>query len=248
VNLTTFTSRAAAALVAAVAGFSSYRHIYEVAMRAGEHQAVALALPLSIDGLIVVGTMALLDDKRAGRLPRQSARFALGFGVLATLAANVASAEPTWTARMVAAVPAVSFLLAVEVLVRTGKPRVVNLPPAPEKSQVTAPAGGKSATPANDLAEPASTIKRDVITFDPAKIEPANAEVETVEILPPSDPREAARELYRRSVAEGVPLSGAELGRRFGRSERWGRDRVAEVRQVVPLNGKINGKVAGGAA
>jgi hypothetical protein len=234
VNLTTFTSRAAAALVAAVAGFSSYRHIYEVAMRAGEHHAVALALPLSIDGLIVIGTMAMIEDRRAGRWPRQSARFALGFGIVATLAANIASAEPTWTARMVAAVPAISFLLAVEVLVRTGKPRVVNLPPAPEKSQVTAPAGGKSATPAS------------------AKIEPANAEVSRIHDVNPdnvnTDPREAARELYRRSVAEGVPLSGAELGRRFGRSERWGRDRVAECRQVVPLNGKINGKVAGGAA
>ena len=120
-TLTTFTSRAAAALVAAVAGFASYQHIYRVATHAGEHRSVASVLPLAIDGLILVATLAMLDDKRHLRRPRLSARVALGFGVLATLAANVASAEPTVTARLVAAVPAVSFLLAVEVLARSGK-------------------------------------------------------------------------------------------------------------------------------
>ena len=41
--------------------------------------------------------------------------------------------------------------------------------------------------------------------------------------------RVAARDAYRASLAEGVPLTGAELGRRFGLSPRWGRNRVAEV-------------------
>ncbi|MGH9248383.1 MAG: DUF2637 domain-containing protein [Acidimicrobiales bacterium] len=56
-----------------------------------------------------------------------------------------------------------------------------------------------------------------------------------VDPTPPNDQqaaaqrRAAARDAYRASVAEGVPLTGAELGRRFGLSPRWGRDRVAEV-------------------
>jgi hypothetical protein len=41
--------------------------------------------------------------------------------------------------------------------------------------------------------------------------------------------RAAARDAYRTSLAKGVPLTGAELGRRFGISPRWGRLRVAEV-------------------
>lgn len=130
-NLTTFTSRAAAALVAAVAGFASYRHIVDVADGAGEPRDVALALPLAIDGLIVIATLAMVEDKRAGRHPRVSARLALGFGVVATLAANIASAQPTWTARAVAAVPAVSFLIAVEVLARSGRPVASTLEPPP---------------------------------------------------------------------------------------------------------------------
>jgi hypothetical protein len=52
-----------------------------------------------------------------------SARVAVIVGVVATLAANVASAEPTATARLVAIAAPVSFLLSVEVLTRTGRIR-----------------------------------------------------------------------------------------------------------------------------
>ena len=222
-TLHTFASRAAAAVVAAVAGFASYRHIYTVAADAGEHPAVAAVLPLAIDGLILVATLAMLDDKRHDRHPRMSARVALAFGVAATLAANIASAEPTVTARLVAAVPAVSFLLAVEVLARTGKPRV-----RAERMPLAEPAPSVSAT-ADTTPAPTNV----------GKIKPANAEVPTREILPASDPREAAREAYRRSVAEGKPLSGAALGRMFGKSDRWGVDRVHEVRaEIASANGK----------
>lgn len=122
-NWIAVSSRAAAGLVAGIAGFASYNHIVKVARETGERVEVAAVLPLSIDGLIVVGTMAMIDDKRHGRKPRISARVALGFGVVATLAANVASAQDTLTARLVAAVPALAFLISVEVLARSGRIR-----------------------------------------------------------------------------------------------------------------------------
>lgn len=120
-NLSTFTARAAAALVALIAGFISWGHIVSVAAAAGESRAAAMVLPAAIDGLIVVATMAMIEDRRRERKPRFSARVALGVGVAMTLAANLASAEPTWVARAVAVVPAVSFLIAVEVLARSGR-------------------------------------------------------------------------------------------------------------------------------
>ncbi|WP_433228982.1 DUF2637 domain-containing protein [Micromonospora sp. CA-248260] len=120
-NVTSVASRLSTGLVALVAGYASFSHIYAVARSAGEHVSVASVLPLSIDGLILVGTLAMLDDKRSNRKPRLSARLAVAFGIIATLAANIASAQPTWTARAVAAVPPVAFLLAVEVLSRRGK-------------------------------------------------------------------------------------------------------------------------------
>lgn len=47
-----------------------------------------------------------------------------------------------------------------------------------------------------------------------------------------SDPREAAAADYRRSVNAGTPLSGAELGRRYGRTSRWGQKVIAELKNA----------------
>jgi hypothetical protein len=121
-NLTTVAARAAAFIVAGVAGAASFEHIASVAIAAGERPWVGYTLPLAIDGLIVVGVAALLEDKRHGRAGRLSARLAVAIGVLATLAANIASAQPTWTARLVAVAAPVSFLLSIEVLTRSGRP------------------------------------------------------------------------------------------------------------------------------
>ena len=61
--------------------------------------------------------------------------------------------------------------------------------------------------------------------------------------VPPQSPRQvpsrspaedrdarAARSAYRKSVAEGQPLSEAGLGAMFGKSRTWGRNRIGEVR------------------
>lgn len=118
---TRIAARGAAAVVALVAGAASFEHIASVAHGAGERTWVAQSLPFAIDGLIVVGVAALLEDQRQQRTGRLSARVAVLVGVVATLAANVASAEPTATARLVALTAPVSFLLSVEVLTRTGR-------------------------------------------------------------------------------------------------------------------------------
>lgn len=54
--------------------------------------------------------------------------------------------------------------------------------------------------------------------------------------------RDAARRAYRRSLADEQPVSGAELARRFGMSERWGRDRIREVRDGAGKNRDPNGQ------
>lgn len=46
--------------------------------------------------------------------------------------------------------------------------------------------------------------------------------------------QERARQTYRESLAEMRPLTGAELGAQFARSERWGLDRIKEVREAGP--------------
>lgn len=74
---------------------------------------------------------------------------------------------------------------------------------------------------------------------EPPKIKPASSRP-AVAARDGEELREAARQRYRESVATGRPLSGAALGRAYGMSERWGRDRVAEVRAEL---GKANGQV-----
>jgi hypothetical protein len=62
-------TRTSAALVAVVAGYVSYLHIVDVAMAVGERQEVAYALPVTIDALMVMSTLAMLAARRAGRKP-----------------------------------------------------------------------------------------------------------------------------------------------------------------------------------
>lgn len=192
-TLTTFTSRAAAALVAAVAGVISYGHIRQVANASGETELAAALLPLGIDGLIVVATLAMLEDKRAHRYPRLSARYALVFGVVSTIAFNVGSAAPTWTARAVAAVPALSFLIAVEVLARSGRPR-----PAADDST----AAEVSTPPPSDVDNPAPAVS----TTRPArKVAPR---------------RQNTAEQVARIVARTPGISPATVASRLKVSER----------------------------
>jgi hypothetical protein len=46
----------------------------------------------------------------------------------------------------------------------------------------------------------------------------------------PAELQAAARAAYQQAIANGPAPTGAELGRQFGRSARWGRDRIAEAR------------------
>lgn len=113
-------ARLGAGIVAGVAGYASYQHIYRVARLAGEHVSVAAVYPLATDGLIVAATAALFDATTSRR-QLVAARFGLVAGVAATLAYNVLSTRAEWLADpwvrgAIAAWPALAFLLAVEIL------------------------------------------------------------------------------------------------------------------------------------
>lgn len=120
-NGTRLARNLSAAVVASIAAWSSYQHMVHVALSVGERPDVAYVLPLSVDGMLVVASVAMVDDKRAGRAVRWSAKVAFTTGVLASVAANVAAAHPTIGARIVAAWPALALLLTVELLTRAGK-------------------------------------------------------------------------------------------------------------------------------
>ncbi|GIG92368.1 hypothetical protein Pen02_73040 [Plantactinospora endophytica] len=204
-NITSITSRATTALVALIAGYASFRHIVQVATEAGEHSSVAVALPFAIDGAILVGTLAMLDDKRSGRKPRVSARLAVAFGIVATLAANIASAQPTWTARAVAAVPPVAFLLAIEVLSRRGK--LIRPEPVDQGEPV------KVAEPV--IVEPVESLAAEPVAepvaVEPVKAQPVKAQPVKAQPVKRERTSEPARKPVPRSLTSADRIMSAHL-------------------------------------
>ncbi len=86
-----WSTAAAVALVAVVAGAISYEHALAVVRAHGEAGAVAQVYPVTVDGLIYSASMVLLDAARRGVRPPGLARWLLAAGIGATLAANVAA-------------------------------------------------------------------------------------------------------------------------------------------------------------
>ena len=108
---------AAVLSVALVAAIASYEHMRALAEIAGEGWRSWL-LPISVDGLAVAASMTMLVRRRAGLPAGALAWVALLLGLGASLAANVAAAEPTVQGRLVAAWPPVGLLLSYELLMQ----------------------------------------------------------------------------------------------------------------------------------
>ena len=88
-------------------------------------------LPVSVDGLAVAASMTMLVRRRTGERAGALAWAALMLGLGASLAANVAAAEPTVVGRLVAAWPPVGLLLSYELLMQqhSGRPGVRTVRP-----------------------------------------------------------------------------------------------------------------------
>lgn len=107
----------AVVVVALVAAVASFDHQRQLAAAAGEDWRAWL-LPLSVDGLVVAASMTMLARRRAGLPAGALAWLSLGLGAAASLAANVAAAEPTVAGRLVAAWPPLALLLGFELLLQ----------------------------------------------------------------------------------------------------------------------------------
>jgi hypothetical protein len=110
-----------AGTVAGIAGYASYWHQVAVAQSAGEREELAHIMPLSVDGLLVVASIAMVDARAEGRRPSWKTKVAFAVGIAASVGANVMSAQPTLLGRIVAGWPALALLLVVETLASRGK-------------------------------------------------------------------------------------------------------------------------------
>ncbi len=102
-----WTTTSSVVLVAGLAAVVSHRHMQEPALRHGESELGAILVPLAVDGMIVASSMSILLASRYGRRG----------GVLPwTFATNVAVADPTLIARIIAAWPSFALIGAHEIL------------------------------------------------------------------------------------------------------------------------------------
>ena len=79
-----------AGAVAGVAAMASYEHAHALVRAHGEAGRTGRPVPLTMDGLIYVTSIVMLDSARRKVPVRALASWLLGLGIAATLAANVA--------------------------------------------------------------------------------------------------------------------------------------------------------------
>jgi hypothetical protein len=113
-----WTTTGCVVLLALIAGTVSYLHMHLLVELHGQPGWVAALTPLSVDGMIVAASTTLLADSRAGERGGKLPWSLLVAGSAASLAANVAVAQPTAAGRVIAAWPSFALIGAYELLMR----------------------------------------------------------------------------------------------------------------------------------
>ncbi len=111
------------ALLALIAGTVSYLHMHMhmhmlVALHEQPGRGDSALTPLSVDGMIVAASATLLADSRSGRQGGVLPWALLVAGSVASLAANMAVAEPSLIGRVIAAWPSFALTASFELLTR----------------------------------------------------------------------------------------------------------------------------------
>jgi Protein of unknown function (DUF2637) len=176
-------------------------------------RAAGLALtPLSVDGMIVAASTTLLADSRCGGRGGTLPWALLVVGSVASLAANVAVAEPTAAGRVIAAWPSFALIGAYELLMRqvrrsatdVGKPQQRKPGPQISRREVT------DATTPCLRHHPSGLSRRDE---GPDSHGGAGRDLQ----------RQAWQWALANRAGDGSLPSGREIARQYGRHERWGR-------------------------
>lgn len=199
------------ALLALIAGAVSYLHMHLLVARHGQPGWIAALTPLSVDGMIVAASMTLLADSRSGRRGEVLPWGLLIAGSVASLAANVAVAEPSLTDQVIAAWPSFALTASYELLTRqvrastTDRQSHIGLSRSPRGSRPGRPTAGaesRGPVPGLTLVGPGAAVRRAV-------------------------GRDLQRQAWQWALAhraseDSLP-SGRQIADRYGRRERWGR-------------------------
>ncbi|PZS34685.1 MAG: hypothetical protein DLM61_03195 [Pseudonocardiales bacterium] len=221
-TLVRVTTVVAVVVVAVIAAAVSYSHMQQLADRAGEAWRSYL-IPLSIDGLVVAASMVLLTRRRNGLPGGRLAWSALGGGVLASLAANMADARPQVTAVLVAGWPALAFAVAFELLLQQRRAdnaaasEVALVPPDGPLSDPPATPAQATPTPTPLIApalRPEPVVTTPALATQPLPESKPPARVSSTGVAPDSEPLETQLRglIERTGRIPGRRTVAAELG------------------------------------
>ena len=197
-----WTTTGCVALLALIAGTVSYLHLHRLVALHGQPGWVASLTPLSVDGMIVAASTTLLAESRGGRRGGALPWALLMAGSIASLAANVAVAEPSLTGRVIAAWPSFALTAWWELLTR----QVRSSAPASD---------GQVACDVSDGHGPVAGLAvRDAVP----RARSRDGSAPTRELQ-----RQAWRWALANRASDGTLPAGSEIARQHGRRERWGR-------------------------
>ena len=192
-------------MLALIAGTVSYLHMHTLVARHGQPGWVATLTPFSVDGMIVAALTTLLAESRSGRRGGALPWALLVAGSIASLAANVAVAEPTLIGRVIAAWPSFALTASYELLTRQVRRGVVvgggTHGERPRRLLPARAAAGRATAPGLTLVSPRQGGRRAA-----------------------SDLQQQAWQWALANRGEdGTLPSGLAIARAHDRRERWGR-------------------------
>ncbi|SDR05489.1 DUF2637 domain-containing protein [Thermostaphylospora chromogena] len=217
-------------VLALIAAVGSFTHISHLAARHGQKGWQSWAVAVCIDLMCVMAARELQRDKRTGRRRRGLISWpglVLAGGIVLTLAANLAQAEPSPWGWITAATPAVAFLVAVSMLERRASHG-----PAPRTETAPTPVETAPLTTAPVVSAPAGpdAAERDA-AGPPADLVPAVPPPSSVPTTGPAD----ALVAYARRVAtehatkHGSPITRDALRQRLRVSPELAADLLAQI-------------------
>lgn len=206
------TTTGCVALLALIAATVSYLHMHMLVELHGQPGWVAALTPFSVDGMIVAASTTLLADSRAGERGGVLPWALLVAGSAASLAANVAVAQPTLVGRVIAAWPSFALIGAYEMLMRQIRRSAVTRA-RPRSRELVPHASSPEANDANVRRSRARRPGRGGREQDVAGLGGAGPELQ----------RQAWQWALAHRAEDGSLPSGREIARQYGRHERWGR-------------------------
>ncbi|GAB3742194.1 DUF2637 domain-containing protein [Nocardiopsis nanhaiensis] len=224
---TTIVSVLILALIAAVV---SYSHMYELALRHGEPEWRAALFPLSVDGMIVASSMTLLSDARNGRKGGLLPWALLIIGSGASLAANVAVADPTMWSRIIHAWPSFALIGAYELLMREFRANASGVrsthagrTPGEDAASDGVGSNGATSETTESFGQEQERRHLHVVPTQNSSPEPVVTERVDHSVMIPQVQREAWDWALENRREDGSLPTGKQIAEACGHKPRWGR-------------------------